>query len=125
MNKASLQSAFDKATSALIAQGQKSGSGVMCYYRMLKGDAKLACAVGHLMTDEQMARYSVSEGMSVYDAPKKLLDEILPGVSLMDARDFLGSLQSAHDMCTLESFVEDFKRNARDVARSWNLTVNF
>ena len=118
-----LQVIFDKACASVIAQGCQStmpGDTTTCAYRGKNG---VKCAVGHLLTDDQIAMYGVKEK----DTPEKfasaLLRELVPGIQTGDAVQFLSDLQDAHDNShdDTTSFVVDFKYRANLIAQKWNL----
>jgi hypothetical protein len=117
-----IQAAFDKATAAVIAQGKRSiaDDGDSCLYR---GPNGTKCAVGHLMSDEQMSRFGIQEDSNPYVFPFALIEELLPGVNQTDACSFLSQIQRAHDRAsTFEStFVVSFKDAANRVADNYGL----
>lgn len=125
------QSAFDKATAGIIAQGEPSikmsAANPSCMYRH---DGK-SCAVGQLLTDEQIERFHVTEGENAAAFPIALIAELLPGEDVFGARGFLNDLQMAHDYAGTDfargqlpvgtTFLSDFRRRANEVAVTYNL----
>ena len=117
-----LQVLFDKACAGVIDQGAQSlmpGDNSTCAYRGTDGKK---CAVGHLLSDEQIAMYGIKE----MDNPEKfvspLLCELVPGVLTGIAVEFLSDLQDAHDKSGYNvSFIVDFKYRANLIAQKWNL----
>lgn len=119
-----LQVLFDKACAGVIDQGAQSlmpGDNSTCAYRGTDGKK---CAVGHLLSDEQIAMYGIKE----MDNPEKfvspLLRELVPGVQTGMAVEFLSDLQDAHDNShhySGNSFVSDFRYRANLIAQKWNL----
>lgn len=123
-NKVVAQRVFNQACQAVIAQGQRSVSFGTCRYRFPKTDGTLLkCAIGHLLTDEQIAKYEVREDNAPCSFPSELVQELLPGVERSIACDFLLALQKAHDISTagIDHFLKDFKWNANVVAHTWGL----
>lgn len=119
-----LQAAFDKSTAALLAQGAKSfgevpNVGSACLYR---GPEGRKCAIGHLMSDEQIAFFEIKEDTNVWTFPSGLLNQLLPEVDEAIGAKFLSELQRAHDRASPSTFVADFTRVANEVASCYNLT---
>jgi hypothetical protein len=115
------QELFDKAVKGVIEQGCQSirSIGHSCAYR---GDSGKKCAIGHLLTDEQIAKYQVQEG----DTPTKfqvaLLRELAPDGNDNDVVFFLESLQCAHDnLSNNNDFINRFKSNANAFAARFGL----
>lgn len=117
-----LQEVFNKATAAVIAQGVRSSNGdeagATCLYR---GPNGIKCAVGHLLSDEQMRKYEVANAAGAGSFTDSLLQEIAPDTDLDTLRSFLDALQGAHDSASGSCFVETFKRNANAVAKLYDL----
>lgn len=115
------QVVFDTATAALLKQNAKSARSVdnACYYR--HPDAELRCAIGHLLSDDQMEKYHVNEGDSPSSFDDTLLAEILPGVHYIAAAEFLSSLQRAHDNANHSDFRNSFIETANVVACQYGL----
>lgn len=115
------QEAFDKAYKGIVAQGRGSSNDWQCLYR---GDGGTKCAVGQLLSDEQITRYGIRNSQGVSELAPELLDELLPCDS--KAGVFLSELQDAHDQatwCAVPNFIEAFKLRAADVAKKYELTV--
>lgn len=113
------QEVFDKAYLSIVAQGRRSADLGSCLYR---GPSGAKCAVGHLLSDEQIKKYNVVNSESVWDLDRDLISEILPDDD--EAPHFLSSLQVVHDTArTPETFVQDFKRKAAGFADRYNLQV--
>lgn len=117
----SYQQLFDKAIAALLEQGRRSvGGDGYCAYR---GNFNMKCAIGHLLTDEQIDKYRVKEGDSPINFNQFLIEELCPGTSnFSEAKRFLHNLQKVHDAC-FDSihYREDLLQGANDLARRWQL----
>ena len=117
-----LQAAFNKAVAGVLMQGGKScmssHNSTSCAYR---GEGGFKCAVGQLLTDEQITKYNVKEGSTPEDFSEELLAEVLPGVNGPVAEDFMEALQQAHDGAMSANFKQDFLRRANKVAEGFNL----
>lgn len=135
-DKSILQGIFDKVCNLLILQGKGSFNGDrdgcidnrMCAYR---GPEGLKCAVGQLLTDEQIAKYHIREGNTPNEFPEELIKELLPEMQdLKHGEDFLRSMQRAHDNATLarpltdstKTWVAGFKLEANLIAGYYGLT---
>lgn len=126
------QKLFDKAVQGILAQGcpslgyvedsyGKPGGG--CAYRGVNGSK---CAIGHLLTDEQMKEYDIKEGTSPEMFPGKLLRELLPNMSYCSNLEFLMDLQDVHDKSShsdvdANEFLKNFRMRAGKFAEKWNL----
>lgn len=121
VSKQSMQAAFDKATAALLNQGSRCSTRNSCYYRhpTIVG---MKCAIGHLLSDNQIREFHILEGMTPSQFPNELLASILPGVEKIDAQEFLDKMQSAHDGMTSDDFRRSFTSRANDVALEFGLT---
>lgn len=122
-DKEVLQKLFNEAGEKVIAQGRQSidKSSNTCVYR---GPNGIKCAVGHLITDEQIAKYIIRPSSGVELFTITLLEEIAPGVNPSVAVEFLGSLQGCHDGCHFgagQSFITEFKDRMNVVARRLEL----
>ncbi len=111
------QEAFDKAYKGIVAQGCISllDNSFNCAYRGADG-AK--CAVGHLITDEQITKYAIGNTVAVYSFPEELIAELLPEDD--DAMLFFEELQGVHDGA---GGVSEFKTRAAKFAKEYKLTV--
>lgn len=120
--KSVLQAAFDKAVTGVLKQGGKScmssHNSTSCAYR---GEGGFKCAVGQLLTDEQIEKYKVKEGSTPEDFSEELLAEVLPGVDGPTAEDFMEALQQAHDGAMTANFKHDFLNRANKVAEGFQL----
>lgn len=117
----SLQEVFDKICTAVIAQGKRSinSSTGLCLYR---GPDNTKCAVGHLLTDEQIEKYHIKDEYSVNNFSIKLINELVPNVNANIAYKFLLQMQHAHDDSRYaDHFIYDFKYNANITAKLFNL----
>lgn len=124
-DKAIVEAACRKACAAVIAQGKQAvnPNTSICQYRMPCEGGTLKCAIGHLLTDDQISGYKIREGTSPHDFDSPLLHELLPGISnSFWARLVLTAVQNAHDNAlSNDLFVEDFKKRANEVANSYGL----
>lgn len=121
----SYQEVFDKVKAALLAQGCRSMIGGYCRFR---GDGGRKCAIGHLMTDEQMERHRVDESSNIREFPVALVKEIMPDVPPDDVIQFFHALQLAHDRSRpgperndFVDFETDFRNRMNHIAGSWKL----
>ncbi len=144
MKTYTMQEAFDKAVSGVIAQGCQSVNptdNTACMYRGKNG-AK--CALGHLLEDSQIGGYGehsdtvlIHEGQNVsagrYGPLATLISDVsassppnyqtLVGHSVID---FLCGLQRCHDAysATLDGgFIPNFIRNCRKFAEAYGLNT--
>jgi hypothetical protein len=119
-----MQAAFDKAVTGVLKQGCQAlfndGKSTSCAYRGLNGTA---CAVGQLLTDEQIVKYGVVENEVPSTFKEELIAELLPNVDGETAVLFLEQLQSAHDTALTSKFKLDFWERAMGVARQFNLRM--
>lgn len=116
-----LQEAFDIMVTRTYAQGRQSYEpGVGCVYR---GSDGLKCAVGHLLTDEQIAKYSIRPCQLAGFLPESLASELVSGPSGL-TRGLLAAMQAAHDDSRdPHYFRPDFIRKSRAVAARFGLTM--
>lgn len=116
-----LQAAFDKAVMGIVTQRGRStlsDDATTCAYR---GDNGRKCAVGHLISNDQMFRFQIKEGQTPDKFPSALIREILPGIPTGHAVEFLEDLQNAHDSPAGVSFLESFKEEVVCLANKWGL----
>lgn len=113
------QEMFNKAYFGVIHQGAKSvRADERCAYRGLNG---LKCGVGHLIDDATAKRWDKRESsaiIEILDNKKLKVPEWMVG-----NKDFLSSLQWAHDEAWAENFLAEFKGDMKDVAKKYHLTV--
>jgi hypothetical protein len=124
MSKQSLQDLFDKSTAGVLAQGKGAipVGGTSCFYRLTEHGKLLKCALGQVITDEQMTKHGLTEGVGPRGFSEAFMAELLPGVISRDARMFLGELQEAHDNAARTiDFLVNFKVLANHVAATWDL----
>lgn len=118
----SMQTAFDTATAGIIAQGKRSSNGTepgaTCLYR---GPEGLKCAVGQLLSDEQIEKHGVPNSAGVHALSRELIEEILPDIEYYRAVDFLSDLQTAHDEARGNDFIASFTERANQVADAYGL----
>lgn len=120
------QDIFDRACKAVIAQGEQSIMGsdfsITCAYRGRNG---MKCAIGHLLSDDQIVKYKVKEGTAPNQFPPQLILDLAPGIDSVDELDnfvkFLVKLQDAHDNCRGIGFVNEFIVRANDLAKEYRL----
>jgi hypothetical protein len=116
--QATEQEVFDQVVKFMLDQGKKSvkASGA-CRYRAYAEDGSvLKCAVGCLMSDEE---YDADmEGRTWSDnLNKRWQFKILPSAH----HRLLNDLQKAHDGADVQVFKEEFKSNAKQIARIYKL----
>lgn len=111
------QTAFDIAVKGILGQGGLSMSmdGETCVYR---GDDDRKCAIGHLLSDDQIATYQIRPNQTVSNFPGGLLIELKAQYELTNEIIFLEKLQNLHDdcICTQEEFTEKFTKSANEFA---------
>jgi len=121
--KTVMQAAFNTATIGVLNQGGPAMTPERaCAYRV---DGR-KCAVGHLLSDEQIAEYNIKPQDLVARFNANLLTEIMPGVDASVTAAFLRALQSAHDDVALsilhqESFAKIFLERANAIATEYGL----
>lgn len=99
-----MQEAFEKAYLGVLRQGKLAKGAYQICYRMADG-AK--CALGHLMSDEDLAKLDAFRLNS--EAFHNVRDYVMLDLDL----DFLIDLQCAHDRAkSLEDFSDRMKRVA-------------
>ena len=107
------QEAFDIMVKHLRQQGCRAISNGVCRYR---GDHGTKCAVGALITDEQheiMRHTAYQNGVGVG------IGLAIPLIGMHpDDRDFLRTVQVAHDHVP----IEDWDERLREIAVEYNLT---
>ncbi len=118
-----MQAAFDKAVHGILAQGGRSlayiNGRLTCAYR---GEGGKKCAVGHLLSDEQIEGYGVAEATNPGTFPGALLKELIPDVEVKVGTDFLWELQAVHDNCSDHNFANSFFNSAKRFAINRGLT---
>lgn len=128
-----MQEVFDKACTAIIAQGMRSSEDFDNEYSgcLYRGPNGLKCAIGHLLSDEQIEFFGVKEGNSPLDFHPDLLDQLIKSVdtSIFTCKsDFLNEIQNLHDTCLNsegDNFVFEFKAIAKQFAEHAKLNYNF
>ncbi len=122
MNK---QEAFDKAWRGVVKQGKKSIAWSECRYKMVDADgAELRCAVGYLLTDEQLACL-MGQNPSAFHLVDIIKTPIIDG-DAHEQRYFLGEIQKAHDVTGFlvgPAFIKEFKERMSDLAEDAGLTI--
>lgn len=116
-----LQEMLDKATQNIITQGCQSLCENGCAYR---GDNGTKCAVGHLISDEQIIKYNIKEGAAVHCLCSDLFEELAPNGKPELVMNFLKELQEARDSFDERKgdFVEFFIEKANEVANRYGLS---
>ena len=119
-----MQEIFDKIVSAMVDQGEPSKADGRCFYRLVSGNKILKCAVGQIISDEQIARYDISEGSSVCGFSSPLFEEIISDAFTSEIRWLLAEFQSAHDEPVLDdkTFIEAFIERSNRIANLKGLT---
>lgn len=119
-----MQEIFNKAVTELRKQGAPArkilDSGrAQCFYKM---DDGRRCAVGHLLTDEQIEELRQSDQLG--SDLLELDDDFIESISPEDTEypsSFLSGLQSMHD--DTSSDFSDFEQNVYLFAGKWELEV--
>jgi hypothetical protein len=106
------QELFSKSVLALVKQGHKSCVGMACKYERDDGSR---CAIGHLLTKEELVKLDGFEG----DILKMMKEGRLPE-RLKCHIDMLIDLQAAHDLTPQDSFLNHFLRNSSRVAMRYS-----
>ena len=128
------QEIFNKVYAAVVAQAAPAvngtGNSAVCTYR---GVNNTKCAIGHILSDEQIEKYGVmSSTLLPQNFPIELVNELVPGVKSEDAVMFMRRLQRVHDDAAFykfnqvtvgEDFVNAYKRGMRVLAADMGLTV--
>jgi hypothetical protein len=121
-----LQVACQKACAGIIAQGRQAVNpkSSICQYRQPCEGGVLKCAIGQLLSDDQIKKYAVVEGRGPHDFPGPLVAELLPGITdIYRAKLVLVALQHAHDNAETANgmFLEDFKARANNMAKVYGM----
>jgi hypothetical protein len=133
----SYQEVFNKAVTGLIEQGQKSSKEYpnlesICFYRKESDGKIIKCAIGHVLSDEQITKYNIKEGSNPYSFPEELVAELLSinfsdhpnnGLELLNGRGFLAGLQAAHDGAKASDFEKSFMDAAKKLALTYELEM--
>lgn len=116
LRKASLQRIFEFALRHIREQGRGAlNTSGACVYRAQDG-AK--CAVGAMLSDEDMALFGISEGITVVNYRARF-KAIVPARRKLD---LLQSLQEAHDSyASSTNFLPLFETRMKDVAAAYGL----
>jgi hypothetical protein len=114
-----MQELFDRAVKGILQQGKPSRASANCLYR---GPEGAKCAVGHLISDEQIKTFKIKEGDAADGFHPDLYATLMPGVYVPTAKSFLLSLQMVHDGSNRSNFLEVFNQRAIAFAKEWNLT---
>ena len=121
-----MQEAFDKMVSAIKMQGQPSITidSKVCNYRSINGNK---CAIGHLISDDQIKLFNISEGFAASRFPLQLCEELIACCDVYDSRHFLEDMQVAHDNAATtyplnnNLFMNEFLIECEEVAKKWQL----
>lgn len=130
-DKTIIQSVFDKVASALIEQQEPAFDGVSCHYRLTKDNVVLKCAIGHLISDEQINKFKVHADAGLLGFNDELIKELIPSEDTTYSIFFLHNLQVMHDdsakfsVLRKEPFINVFKEYATNFAKQQELNVNF
>lgn len=119
----SYQDLLNRAVAGILAQGCQSyvdnGSEEYCAYR---GPNNTKCAIGHLLTDEQMREYDIKENQIPTEFPDKLIEELAPNKDRDEVVQFFTALQRAHDYPDNDiDFIENFKGRIDNLVKKKNL----
>lgn len=125
-SRLTIQGAFDKMVSAIKNQGRPSveSSSGLCFYRNSNGNK---CAIGHLISDDQINKFGIKEKSSVMNFPLQLCEELITYPDAIDSRIFLLDMQTAHDTAATmhplnnNLFMNEFLIECKEVAKKWNL----
>lgn len=117
------QELLNKAVAGILAQGCQSyvdnDDENYCAYR---GPNCTKCAIGHLLTDEQIEKYNIEENQTPETFSKELIQELAPATLQHDTVQFFQDLQRAHDLPDGGAyFIANFKKRIKDLALKWNL----
>lgn len=122
MSKESMQKVFDTVYEALFKQGCKSTNNILgnglCMYR---GELGRKCAIGHLISDDQIKKYNVCENTTAVHLDDNIVRELVPNVDPTIVKGFLYRLQNAHDNSDYQNFNSSFKKEMNIVAHDFNL----
>lgn len=118
LKKSSLQRIYEYALKHVRKQGKPAMNGNGCVYRACDGSQ---CAVGALLTDEQIATAGIGNGNSVAGHPEKF--KALIGADRTGEKlRLLKALQGAHDNANHgEDFLRDFEWAMQDTAKKFGL----
>ncbi len=127
MNK---QEAFEKALLGVLRQKRGSIDNGKCAYKLVLDDGReLRCAVGHLLTDEQMILAEKNSDFTAAYLASSLERRDIPLDSQITAEPyFLRDLQQTHDAAARSfpggdhEFMETFKESMKYFAERWSLT---
>lgn len=122
MSQLSKQEIFDTAARFLVKQGCRAMHEESCTYRDAEGRR---CAVGALLTDEEIAAIQ-SNGAMGSNAATLFSSDLLPArlaTSPMRDLQFVSDLQSAHDMSPDDGFMDEWPDTMRALATEHNLST--
>lgn len=116
------QRLFNQAYNGVMEQGGRSIKNDHCCYR---GEAGRKCAIGHLMSDEMMAKHEITERSSPGNFPYSLFKELAPSTVSFETSEFLFDLRSAHDQSNRLSvdFKKQYMERMQVVADRWKLEM--
>jgi hypothetical protein len=121
--KQKMQDIFNRACAGVIQQGERAAENGNCRYRLPKDGQILKCAIGHILSDDQIREHQVTDSINPWGFSYALTKELLGDMLHNDARHFLIDLQRCHDLTAGYGsvFVESFKEKANSVARQYEL----
>lgn len=120
----SLQELFDDSYTRIVKQGQVCMYGSRCAYR--SSDNQLGCAIGVLLSDEtinESFRFGNYKDSNIA-AALPFLEALLKNELMCAGNiEFLSRIQTCHDCSAGNNFINNFKSQMADVAKTYRLTV--
>lgn len=107
---------LDKIESLLLEQGEQCTEQGTCLYRSVNPEGKhLKCAIGFILTDEQISDHELMVWNSTADMfSDSLIEEIIKkeniNLTISNARSLLKAIQEIHDNTSNATFAEDIKK---------------
>lgn len=126
-----LQIAFNKATIGVVTQNKCSYSGQLKFDSSISYglSTEIKDPIGHLLTNEQVSKYSITDSKLLCGFPDELIKELIPNSGVVCARRFLHKLQRAHSLAfmslkktnTEQEFIPNYIVNSNVVAKYFGL----
>ena len=94
-----MQSILEDVYNKLIEQGKPAYNNELNIglLRLKENDSELKCAIGHLLSDEQIKKYNINLDDSAFTFQDELIKELAPNNEDYCFAVFLHQLQVAHD----------------------------